>query len=80
MRYGEFRDGIHTALRRSASGLTWSQLRQQLGLPYDRPCPAWTKRLERRIGLARRKGDGRELVWTLAAGKRRTLSIPASAR
>ena len=80
MRYAEFRDAIWGALRRRPSGLTWSRLREQLALPYDRPCPAWTAQLEREVGLTRRKGSGRELVWALAARKRRRLSIPRAAR
>ena len=42
---------------------TWAQLRADLDLPYDRPCPSWTKRLEEEIGLTRTKGVGRALVW-----------------
>jgi hypothetical protein len=34
-------------------------------LPYHRPCPAWTARLESDIGLVRGKGTGRALVWKL---------------
>ena len=63
MRYIDFKNVIHQELRRNAAGLTWAQLRQKLKLPYDRPCPAWTKQLEQEIGLRRTKGDGRALVW-----------------
>jgi len=42
-------------------------LREALALPYDRPCPEWTRQLEEEIGLIRRKGSGRSLVWQLAA-------------
>ena len=80
MRYTQYRDAIAGALRRRASGMTWDELRAHLVLPYDRPCPAWTKQLERDIGLTRVKGEGRALVWKLAAAKRPRLSIPASAR
>jgi hypothetical protein len=65
MRYIDFRDSIRNELRRSAAGLTWSELQGRLGLPYDRPCPAWTKQLETDIGLVRTKGSGRALVWKL---------------
>lgn len=67
MRYVEFRDAIRKELRRTPAGLTWAALRDRLDLPYDRPCPAWTKALEREIGLARVEGSGRALVWTIAA-------------
>ena len=65
MRYTDYRDSIRQALRRNANGMTWVELQSQLALPYDRPCPAWTKQLEREIGLTRVKGDGRALVWKL---------------
>jgi hypothetical protein len=49
--------------------LTWAQLRDRLKLPYDRPCPAWTARLEKEIGLMRGRdgnGGGRSFVWRVA--------------
>lgn len=49
MRYVEFRDAIENRLRRSPEGLTWRQLRERLNLPYDRPCPTWTRRLEQEM-------------------------------
>jgi hypothetical protein len=63
MRYVEYRDAIQAELRRNTAGLTWAQLQARLQLPYDRPCPAWTKRLENEIGLQRTKRDGRSLIW-----------------
>jgi hypothetical protein len=66
MRYVDFRDSIRAALRRNAAGLKWAQLQARLTLPYDRPCPAWTKQLEQDIGLTRSKGDGRALIWKVA--------------
>jgi hypothetical protein len=67
MRYDEFKSAIQQHLRRSRSGATWLELRERLALPYDRPCPEWTRRLEEEIGLVRRKskGAGRSLVWAL---------------
>ena len=66
MRYTEYRDSIAAALRKSRTGLTWTQLQSQLKLPYNRPCPAWTSQLEKEIGLSRVKATGRALVWKLA--------------
>ncbi|MEM9252981.1 MAG: hypothetical protein AAGB29_11580 [Planctomycetota bacterium] len=63
MRYTEFRDTIHRRLKRRKAGMTWAELRDTLGLPYNRPCPEWTKKLEAEIGLTRVKGSGRALVW-----------------
>jgi hypothetical protein len=65
MRYVDFKNAIHRALRRNAAGLTWAQLQQKLNLPYNRPCPAWTKQLEQEIGLSRVAGAGRALVWKI---------------
>jgi hypothetical protein len=65
MRYTEFRASIQRHLRRSRQGATWVELRDFLALPYDRPCPEWTRKLEEEIGLVRRKGSGRALVWEL---------------
>ena len=67
MRYTEFRDAIQIALRQMPEGLTWVDLRDRLGLPYDRPCPTWTRQLEKEIGLSRVKGRARSLVWSVAA-------------
>jgi hypothetical protein len=76
MKYTEYRDRIQGRLQSQPDGLTWAELRDQLDLPYERACPAWTKRLEQEIGLTRVKGAGRALVWkVMAAGakpRRRT--------
>ena len=73
MRYIDFKSAIQQHLLRNRSGATWPELRDTLSLPYDRPCPEWTRRLEMETGLVRRKGPGRSLVWGLqpdAASKR----------
>jgi hypothetical protein len=63
MRYTEFRDRIRRRLQREPTGLTWAELRDDLDLPYTRPCPSWTAQLEREIGLTRTSRRGRALVW-----------------
>lgn len=65
MRYTEFRDAIRAELKRRPEGLTWKALQTTLDLPYDRPCPNWTRRLEVEIGLQRQPGQGRAYVWKL---------------
>ena len=65
MRYIDFKDSIHTTLRRHHSGLTWPQLKQKLNLPYARPCPTWLKSLEGEIGLTRSKESGRARIWRI---------------
>ena len=67
MQYDEFKASIHDVLRQADAGLTWVELRRRAGLPYERPCPTWTRRLEQEIGLTRRRGSGRALVWSLGA-------------
>lgn len=74
MRYVEFKAAIQQHLQRNRRGATWAELRDTLALPYDRPCLEWTRQLEEEIGLTRRKGTGRSLVWELrstTAGKNR---------
>jgi hypothetical protein len=65
LKYVDFRDAIHGELRRNTDGLTWLELQSRLRLPYQRPCPAWTKQLELDIGLVRTKGAGRALIWKI---------------
>ena len=66
MTYPEFRATIESALEKLRHGATWNEIKLAHDLPYDRPCPEWTRRLEREIGLVRRKGRERALVWSLA--------------
>jgi hypothetical protein len=63
MRYVDFRDFIFEELRKNPKGLTWKELKENLKLPYKRPCQTWIGQLEEDIGLSREKGDGRALVW-----------------
>ncbi|WP_432797525.1 hypothetical protein [Poriferisphaera sp. WC338] len=65
MTYEAFREAVRSALSEHCNGLTWSQLRDQYKLPYERACPTWTRQLEEEIGLRREKGEGRALVWRL---------------
>lgn len=69
MRYVDFRDSIQKELLRFSEGRTWAELRERLALPYERPCPAWTRCLEQEIGLVPAKGDGRTLLWKLGPRK-----------
>lgn len=66
MRYLDFKAAIRQHLQQHRTGATWLELRDALSLPYDRPCPEWTHRLENEIGLIRCKGSGRALVWKLS--------------
>ncbi len=65
MKYLEFRDLIRKELQQKPGGMTWNELKTQLDLPYDRPCPTWVKQLEDEIGLTRSRGNGRAYLWKL---------------
>lgn len=71
MTYQQFRDLIQTKLRERHLGMTWRKLRDDLELPYDRPCPEWTRRLETDIGLIRKKGAGNAFVWVCESRKKK---------
>jgi hypothetical protein len=77
MRYIEFKTTIQRHLRKHRHGATWTELRDALALPYERPCPEWTRRLETEIGLVRRKGSSRSLVWSLPSS---TTSIATTSK
>lgn len=66
MHYAEFKAPVQKHLKRNRKGATWNELREKLSLPYDRPCPEWTHRLENEIGLTRNKSSGRALIWQLS--------------
>jgi len=68
LRYVEFRDAICRELGRSVNGLTWSELRERLDLPYRTPCPEWVRRMEKEDGLVRTAGSGRAHVWWIDEG------------
>ena len=76
MRYPEFKAAIHQHLQRHRQGATWNELREKLSLPYDRPCPEWTRRLEKEIGLTRNKSFGRALLWQVSPSTTGKISAP----
>jgi hypothetical protein len=49
MTYLEFKTSIQHHLEKHSTGATWAELRDRLDLPYDRPCPEWTRRLEKEM-------------------------------
>jgi hypothetical protein len=63
MTYAEFKSAIAAGLKGHRAGKTWKVLKADLKLPYDRPCPDWTRKLEQEIGLSREKVEGNALVW-----------------
>jgi len=67
MRYVDFKNQILQELRRNPDGLTWTELKDRLALPYDRPCQSWVERMESEDGLRRVKGVGRAFVWRVGS-------------
>lgn len=63
--YEAFRARISRALSSSKIGLTWTQLRDSLGLPQRVPNNIWVRRLESDIGLLRVKSAGKGTLWKL---------------
>ncbi len=65
MRYFDFRSKILSELQSNPDGLTWSELKQRLDLPYKKPCPTWIGQMEKDNGLKRVKGSGRAYLWKI---------------
>jgi hypothetical protein len=63
MRFTEFRQQILDELNQNPEGLTWVEIKERLGLPYQQPCPTWVNRMEVENGLTRARGTGRAYVW-----------------
>ena len=65
MKFVEFRERILSDLQGEPGGLTWKELKKRNNLPYDRPCPEWTRSMEEESGIVRRRRKGRELLWEI---------------
>jgi hypothetical protein len=65
MTYATYKTAISGELKRHRAGRTWKELQSRLKLPYERPCPEWTRKMESEIGLVREKGEGRAQVWRI---------------
>jgi len=63
--YEEFRDRIQEALRTEPKGLTWTEIKQRLGLPQKVPNNKWVRMMEKDIGLVRETDKERGVVWRL---------------
>lgn len=64
MDYETFKKKIITELRRNKNGLTWTEIRNKVGLPQKVPNNTWVRFLEKDVGLLRVK-DMRGIVWRL---------------
>ena len=63
--YEEFRDRIEEALKAEPKGLTWTEIKQRLGLPQKVPNNKWVRMMEKDIGLVRETDKERGVVWRL---------------
>jgi len=64
MTYEHFRDGIHQVLK-SGNSLTWTEIRTAARLPQMFPNNQWVHRLEKDIGLDRKKDAHGIIHWRL---------------
>ncbi len=64
MTYEEFRDKIQSALEYRDDGLTWSEIRDQLGLEQVVPNNKWVRKMEKDIGLKRVR-DMQGVIWRI---------------
>ncbi len=68
MTYDDFRHKIASTLNDASKPLTWTEIRTTTGLPQLFPNKQWVHKLERDIGLIRRRmGDG-TIYWEISKG------------
>lgn len=67
MSFDDFKNAIQATLLHQTKPLTWKELKRIAKLPYDRPCPEWTRRLEKEAGLERftLPGRGNTRFWRM---------------
>lgn len=65
MTYAEFRDRIRALLEHKDNGLTWPQIRDELGLEQVVPDSKWVRQMEKDAGLTRVQ-DIRGVIWRIA--------------
>jgi len=67
MSYEEFKSKIAEALKTAPDGLSWTQIKQQLGLPQRVPNNLWVRMMEKDISLSRVKDQKTgKTLWRLA--------------
>jgi hypothetical protein len=65
MSYDEFKEKIVGALMPAGKPLTWTEVRTVAGLPQLFPNNQWVHRLEKDIGLIRRRESDGTIHWLL---------------
>ncbi len=66
MNYEDFRDAIKKTLKDAGGALTWTEIRTNAKLPQAFPNNQWVHRLEKDIGLDRRKDKHGVIHWQLS--------------
>ena len=64
MTYDEFKMLISDFLKEKNQGMTWTKIRDELGLPQKVPNNLWVRMLKEDIGLLREK-RGAKTIWKL---------------
>lgn len=62
--YEDFRDEVEQILNSEPEGLSWTEIKERLQLSQRTPYHKWVKKMEKDIGLARRKKGGKT-IWKL---------------
>jgi len=65
MEYEKFRDAVQAALKDAKAPLTWSEIRTTVGLPQMFPNNYWVHRMEKDIGLERKRDAHGIIHWQL---------------
>lgn len=65
MTYEVFRQKVEKVLRDSESHLTWTEVRTSAGLPQLFPNNQWVHKLEKDIGLQRKRDDHGIIQWRI---------------
>ena len=65
MTYDDFRTKIVDALTEAHRPLTWTEIRTAAGLPQLFPNNQWVHRLEKDIGLLRKRDTGGIIHWQI---------------
>jgi hypothetical protein len=65
MTYDDFKSQIATTLERAGTPLTWTEIRTSASLPQAFPNNQWVHRMEKDIGLVRRRESSGVIHWLL---------------
>jgi hypothetical protein len=65
MAYDDFKEKISLTIQKEGRPLTWTEIRTLAGLPQAFPNNQWVHRMEKDIGLVRRRQSDGTIQWTL---------------